>query len=204
MLRITRIACLASLLLLACDAKQETTGFEQYLLELQENYTCQNPRDNRFIAVFGTKLGNFSLELLPNAAPITAENFACYLGADFFQNTIVHKISDGFVVQMGLYDLSCTAKEPILPPIINEANRNIEHRRGTVAMVRYEHPDSATSEFLINIADNPLLEFANGYTVFAIIDSGMDVIDKIASQQVDGGDQVVIHETQLIIEPCNN
>lgn len=128
-----------------------------------------------------TNLGKITLELMPDQAPISVENFVTYAQAGFYRGTIFHRVLNGFLVQGGGYTANFEAKPP-RPPIINEANNGLKNTRGTIAMARLPDPNSATSQFFINTTDNTFLDQSttqDGYAVFGKVVEGMEVVDKI-------------------------
>ncbi len=133
-----------------------------------------------------TNMGDIVLELNPEKAPKTVENFLNYVKSGFYDNTIFHRVIDGFMIQGGGYTRDFT-KKTTNPPIRNEADNHLRNDRGTVAMARTGDPHSATSQFFINVADNDFLNHKDrsprgwGYTVFGKVIKGMDVVDKIKS-----------------------
>lgn len=131
-----------------------------------------------------TSLGNFVVQLDPHRAPVTVKNFLAYVRAGFYDGTIFHRIIPGFVIQGGGYTADYK-KKPTNPPIKNEADNGLSNVRGTIAMAREAAPDTATSQFYINLADNSNLDYGGpgqpGYAVFGRVVSGMDVVDKIAA-----------------------
>ncbi len=137
------------------------------------------------VVVLDTSLGAITLELYPDKAPITVENFLKYVDEGFYDNLIFHRVIPGFMVQGGgMTDQMVEKSVGKHRPIKNESsNRNrLSNDRGTIAMARTGDPDSATCQFFINHADNPNLNTAGGgYTVFGkVIDGLEDVVDKIA------------------------
>jgi cyclophilin family peptidyl-prolyl cis-trans isomerase len=134
-----------------------------------------------------TSQGEIRLELYPDKAPKTVENFLKYVDAGFYDGTVFHRVIQGFMVQGGGFDVHYQRK-PTRDPIPNEADNGLKNERGTIAMARTSDPDSATSQFFINQADNLALDFRAktsggwGYTVFGRVTDGMDVVDRIASQ----------------------
>lgn len=132
-----------------------------------------------------TSCGPIILELDPEAAPATVENFLIYVKEGFYAGTIFHRVIPGFMIQGG--GLSEDLKEkPARPPILNEADRSsLRNRIGTLAMARTEEPDSASSQFFINTADNGALDHRDrsqqgyGYCVFGRVVEGMDVVARI-------------------------
>lgn len=128
-----------------------------------------------------TNLGKITLELMPDQAPVSVENFVTYAQAGFYKGTIFHRVLNGFLVQGGGYTANFEAK-PLRLPIINEANNGLKNTRGTIAMARLPDPNSATSQFFINTTDNTFLDQSttqDGYAVFGKVVEGMDVVEKI-------------------------
>lgn len=133
-----------------------------------------------------TNKGNITVELDAAKAPKTVENFLGYVKDDFYKETIFHRVIAGFMVQGGGMnaDLSEKAKKD---SIKNEANNGLKNMRGTIAMARTPDPDSASSQFFINVVDNDFLNFTSetpqgwGYAVFGKVTDGMDVVDAIAA-----------------------
>ncbi|MGC8644253.1 MAG: peptidylprolyl isomerase [Isosphaeraceae bacterium] len=137
----------------------------------------QNP-----VVVLDTSEGPITIELYPDKAPITVENFLKYVDEKFYDNLIFHRVIRGFMIQGGgLTDQM--QEKPAHAPIKNESSTGgISNERGTIAMARMNDPDSATCQFFINHQDNKRLDhFRGGYTAFGKVISGMDVVDKIAN-----------------------
>jgi len=133
------------------------------------------------VVTLETTMGAIKVQLFNDKAPITSKNFLDYVESGFYNGTIVHRID--FVVGMGGYTENLTGK-PTRPPIKNESKNGLKNLRGTLAMARFDDPDSATSQFFINLKDNAHLDptaGGYGYTVFAKVIEGMDVVDKIAA-----------------------
>ncbi len=132
---------------------------------------------------FETTLGNFTVELHTDEAPLTTENFRQYVDAGFFDGTIFHRVIPGFMVQGGGFTADMVQKKS-RSPIRNEADNGLKNRRGTLAMARTQDVNSATSQFFINLADNAFLDHGArdfGYAVFGTVVEGMDVVDAIAA-----------------------
>ena len=131
-----------------------------------------------------TNLGSFSLELDEENAPISSKNFKNYVKKGFYNNTIFHRVIDGFMIQGGGFEFDMTQKETD-SPIKNEASNGLKNEKYSIAMARTNDPDSATSQFFINTADNSFLDYPGqdgfGYCVFGKVTSGYEVIDKINS-----------------------
>ncbi|NIN09955.1 MAG: peptidylprolyl isomerase A [Gemmatimonadales bacterium] len=134
------------------------------------------------MVVLETSLGQISVELDPDRAPVTVENFLAYVDAGFFNGTVFHRVIPGFMVQGGGFTKDMSQK-PTSAPIKNEADNGLKNQRGTIAMARTQEVDSATSQFFINLADNAFLDHGGrdfGYAVFGKVSDGMDVVDEIA------------------------
>ncbi|MEP0847801.1 MAG: peptidylprolyl isomerase [Phycisphaerae bacterium] len=132
-----------------------------------------------------TSKGNITLELDRVNAPISVANFLQYVDDGFYDGTIFHRVIPDFVVQGGGFDTHYEQKET-RPPILNEGDNGLKNLRGTVAMARTNAPNSATSQFYINLVDNDSLDARDefpGYAVFATVVNGMDVVDEIAAVQ---------------------
>lgn len=133
-----------------------------------------------------TSEGNITLELDPVAAPITVNNFLSYVNSGFYKDTLFHRVIEGFVVQGGGYTTGMIKKEGQSDPIVLESNKGLSNLRGTLAMARTNDPNSATSEFFVNLVDNKFLDYQSsaspGYAVFGKVVQGMTVVDAIATQ----------------------
>jgi cyclophilin family peptidyl-prolyl cis-trans isomerase len=132
--------------------------------------------------LFKTNLGSFKIELDEKNAPITTRNFIDYVNSGFFNGTIFHRVINGFMIQGGGFTPDMKQKDT-KPPIVNESNNGLKNDAYTVAMARTSVPDSATSQFFINVANNDFLNYPAqdgfGYCVFGKVTEGMDTIDKI-------------------------
>ncbi|MHB8919744.1 MAG: peptidylprolyl isomerase [Halothiobacillus sp.] len=131
-----------------------------------------------------TTMGKITLALDPTKAPKSVENFLHYAQDGFYNGTIFHRVIPGFMIQGGGFTPNFEQK-PTGMPIANEANNGLTNTRGTIAMARTSDPNSATSQFFINVADNTFLNYSSptpqgaGYAVFGHVTSGMDVVDQI-------------------------
>ncbi len=129
-----------------------------------------------------TTMGDIVLELAPDKAPKTVENFLQYVNDKFFDGTVFHRVIDGFMIQGGGFTTDMQQK-PTRAPIVLEANNGLKNDVGTIAMARTNNPQSATAQFFINVADNRMLNAPSpdgyGYAVFGKVSSGMDVVNKI-------------------------
>lgn len=133
-----------------------------------------------------TNFGPITLKLFEDKAPKTVENFLSYVKDGFYDNTVFHRVIDGFMIQGGGFEPGLQQKDT-KDPVENEANNGVANSIGTVAMARTNDPHSATAQFFINVADNSFLNFRSetpdgwGYAVFAEVVEGMDVVEKIKS-----------------------
>ena len=137
-------------------------------------------KSQRPVVALDTTMGLIKVELNPAKAPATVRNFLDYVNAGFYSGTIVHRVD--FVIGLGGYTPSMVGKQA-RPPIKNESKNGLKNLRGTLAMARNDDPDSATSQFFINLKDNSHLNPSGGrfgYAVFGKVIEGMDVVDKIA------------------------
>jgi len=132
-----------------------------------------------------TNLGEMTVELYPDKAPKTVENFLAYVNAKFYDGTVFHRVIDNFMIQGGGFTPDLRQKAT-RPAIANEAKNGLSNSRGTLAMARTGDPNSATAQFFINVVDNPRLDYTSdangstwGYCVFGKVISGLDVVDKI-------------------------
>ena len=134
-----------------------------------------------------TNHGDITIELNEEKAPITVKNFISYVEKKFYDNTIFHRIIDGFMIQGGGFsNEEMPAQKKPDGPIKNEGKKSgLSNIRGSIAMARTNDPHSATSQFFINVVDNKNLDpggfSADGYAVFGKVTKGMDVVDKIKS-----------------------
>jgi peptidyl-prolyl cis-trans isomerase A (cyclophilin A)/peptidyl-prolyl cis-trans isomerase B (cyclophilin B) len=139
-----------------------------------------------------TSQGNITLELYPDKAPKTVDNFLRYAKEGFYNGTIFHRVIGGFMIQGGGFTADMQQKKT-REPVANEAANGLKNDTGTVAMARTRDPHSATAQFFINVADNAPLNFTSadtagyGYTVFGRVVKGMDVVNKIAAVQTGPG-----------------
>jgi len=167
------LLCLASILGAAANpslarAADSTSGAAHPVVELE------------------TTLGTFAVEVLPDAAPLSAANFLAYVESGFYADTLFHRVIPGFMIQGGGFTPDMQRKET-RPPVRNEADNGLENTRGTLAMARTQDPHSASAQFFVNVVDNDFLDYRAptvdgwGYTVFARVIEGMDVVDGIAA-----------------------
>lgn len=133
-----------------------------------------------------TNRGNFVIELYPEKAPKTVENFMQYVKAGFYKDTIFHRVINRFMIQGGGFTANMDEKQT-RDPIVNESSNGLLNEVGTIAMARTSNPNSATSQFFINLENNQFLNYQSpdpdliGYCVFGRVLKGMDVVREIAS-----------------------
>ncbi|MDC9613531.1 peptidylprolyl isomerase B [Xenorhabdus khoisanae] len=136
------------------------------------------------MVTFHTNFGDIVINTFADKAPVTVENFLNYCSEGFYDNTIFHRVINGFMIQGGGFEPGMKQKVT-KDPIKNEANNGLKNSCGTLAMARTNDPHSATAQFFINVVDNDFLNFRSerpdgwGYCVFAEVVEGMDVVDKI-------------------------
>jgi cyclophilin family peptidyl-prolyl cis-trans isomerase len=155
--------------------------------------------------VINTSKGNIVIETYPEKAPITVKNFESYVNKGFYNATIFHRVIDGFMIQGGGFTKDMSQKQTDAP-IKNEADNGLKNEKYSVAMARTQDPDSASSQFFINVNDNNFLDFPGqdgaGYCVFGKVVEGQDVVDKIAKVSTGSanGHQDVPNENVIIEE----
>jgi cyclophilin family peptidyl-prolyl cis-trans isomerase len=144
---------------------------------------CLSPAAFAVDIRFCTPEGNFVVELDEQSAPLHAANFARYVESGFYTGTVLHRVVAGSMVQGGSYGPTLERRRPG-NPVRNESQNRLSNERGTIAASRGQDPDSATSQFFFNLADNAHLDAVPGtpgYTVFGRVTSGLDVLDRIAA-----------------------
>jgi cyclophilin family peptidyl-prolyl cis-trans isomerase len=131
-----------------------------------------------------TSMGDIVVELNEEAAPVTVKNFLDYMEEGFYDGTIFHRVIPNFMIQGGGFGPDMERKDA-REPIINEASNGLKNERGSIAMARTSHPDSASSQFFINHRNNANLNYTSannpGYTVFGKVVEGIEVVDEIAA-----------------------
>jgi peptidyl-prolyl cis-trans isomerase B (cyclophilin B) len=163
--------------------------------------------------IMETSKGTVVIELNVQEAPITTANFLAYVQSGFYDNTIFHRVIRDFMIQGGGLTADME-KKPNQPPIHNEADNGLKNIAGTIAMARTDDPHSATSQFFINVKDNPFLDYHAktpsgwGYCVFGRVIKGMDVvhaIENVPTGHKDGGADVpiepVVIEHMTLVKP---
>jgi peptidyl-prolyl cis-trans isomerase A (cyclophilin A) len=151
-----------------------------------------------------TSEGDIRVELYPEKAPKTVDNFLQYVKAGQYNGTIFHRVIPGFMIQGGGYTASFVEK-PTRAPIPLESRNGLKNLTGTLAMARTSDPNSATAQFFINTADNAFLDYpgqdGNGYAVFGKVTQGMDVVKKIeAVPTTSRGPMSNVPQTAVVIE----
>jgi cyclophilin family peptidyl-prolyl cis-trans isomerase len=147
------------------------------------------PAPGNPVVVISTSMGDITVELFKDRAPVSVENFLQYVKDGFYEGTIFHRVKRGYVVQGGGYTPEMVEKGT-RPPIQNEATNGLRNTRGTVAMARTQALRSGTSQFYFNLANNSELDHRGyappdfGYAVFGRVLEGMDVVDTIAATPV--------------------
>lgn len=156
--------------------------------------------------IMKTSMGDITLELYMDKAPVTVKNFLGYVDDKFYDGTIFHRVIKGFMIQGGGHTADMN-KKPTKGAIKNEADNGLSNKKGTISMARMPDPHSATAQFFINHADNDNLDFSAktdqgyGYCVFGKVVAGKDVVDAIANVKImtRSGMQNVPRETIEII-----
>ena len=161
-----------------------------------------------------TSFGEIELELYPDKAPITVENFLKYVNDGFYDGLIFHRIINNFMIQGGGFDQEGQYLSPTYQPIRNEADNGLSNLTGTIAMARTNDPHSATSQFYINVNDNTFLDHKDkgqgwGYCVFGKVTRGMEIVNQIKivptainqkTKMPDSPKQNVVIETVTVVE----
>ena len=159
-----------------------------------------------------TNFGAVTVELYPEKAPKTVENFLQYVKSGFYKDAIFHRVIPGFMIQGGGFSKAMEQK-PTRDPVGIESNNGLKNDAGTIAMARTQNPNSATAQFFINLSNNSFLNYTAptvrgyGYTVFGKVIKGMDVVENIAKLPTGAGgpfpqdvpqQQVVIEDAKLV------
>ncbi len=155
--------------------------------------------------VLETSLGTIKLELYPDKAPVTVQNFLAYVDEGFYDGTVFHRVIPNFMIQGGGMEPGMKQKQT-KAAIKNESANGLSNTRGTVAMARTSVPDSATAQFFINVTDNGFLDRSQardgvGYCVFGKVVEGLDVVDKIkAVKTTSKGGHADVPVTDVVIQ----
>lgn len=161
-----------------------------FLLSYAPIASAKSPKENKVtppfpMVEFHTSLGAFTIELYPKEAPITVANFLQYVDEGFYVGTTFHRVVPDFVVQAGGITYDFQHKET-REPIKNEADNGLKNYTATLSMARTSNPDSADSQFFVNLKHNTNLDYDKdenaGYAVFAKVVEGFDVIKKIEKE----------------------
>jgi cyclophilin family peptidyl-prolyl cis-trans isomerase len=159
------------------------------------------------VVVIETSMGDIKVELFQDKAPITVKNFLMYVEAKHYDDTLFHRIIEDFMIQGGGHSAKDNKLKPTKAPIKNESDNGLSNVKGTLAMARTSDPDSATSQFFINVVDNTRLDRKpgagkEGYCVFGQVVVGIDVVDAIRRVETDANDApikpVVIKTVRLM------
>lgn len=145
-----------------------------------------NKAAKKVTVIMETSMGTIELELDSEKAPVTVANFVEYASDGHFEGTVFHRVIPDFMIQGGGMTSTGTEK-PTRDPIVLESRNGLRNMRGAIAMARTSVPDSATSQFFINLVDNPFLDYStgnDGYAVFGSVVEGMEVVDAIAGVRV--------------------
>ena len=144
--------------------------------------TYSSTQGNKTMIKLHTNHGTITLQLDAEKAPVTTQNFVDYVNAGFYENTIFHRVIDGFMIQGGGFESGMKQKK-VNAPIKNEAANGLKNDKYTIAMARTGDPHSATAQFFINAGDNGFLDYPGqdgwGYCVFGKVVEGMEVVDAI-------------------------
>ncbi len=145
---------------------------------IKKDVNMDNQNANPIVVISTTK-GDIEIELDSTKAPITVNNFKSYVSGGFYENTVFHRVIKGFMIQGGGFTGDGVQKD-VMAPIAIESNNGLSNLTGTIAMARTNDPNSATSQFFINVVDNKFLDYTSsanpGYAVFGKVISGMDVV----------------------------
>jgi len=165
------------------------------------------------MVVLSTSMGDIKIELYADKAPVTVKNFLDYAKAGYYDGTTFHRVIPNFMIQGGGMTADMQEKKGARPPIKNESDNGLKNETGTLAMARTSVPDSATSQFFINVKDNSFLNRESapdkvGYAVFGKVVEGMDVVKKIEQVKTTSKgphqnvpvDAVVIKSTKVVSE----
>ncbi|MGZ8448491.1 MAG: peptidylprolyl isomerase [Candidatus Deferrimicrobiaceae bacterium] len=143
------------------------------------------PKGGNPVVLLETSKGKIKVELYPEKAPVSAKNFLAYVKEGHYDGLIFHRVIREFMIQGGGFTKEMRERQPVHPPIKNEAGNGLRNDRGTIAMARTGVVDSATAQFFINVVNNDFLNHVDetprgfGYAVFGKVIEGMDVVDKI-------------------------
>ncbi|MEM9233806.1 MAG: peptidylprolyl isomerase [Pseudomonadota bacterium] len=155
-----------------------------------------------------TSMGDIDVELYGDNAPVTVQNFIGYATSGYYDRLVFHRVVEGTLIQGGGYTKSLFRRATTQDPIVNEATNGIRNTRGTLAMARFSDPDSATSQFFINLKDNPFLDRTGetykkdaGYAVFGKVVAGMEIADAIGMVETGPAEGEIYFEKDVPVEP---
>ena len=177
----------AALLLFGCGTSEAPTNENEINTEItteQKEPMAENQKQMEYVAM-ETSLGSVTIELDPNSAPETVANFLRYVDAKAYDGTIFHRVISNFMIQGGGFTPDGNQK-PTEAPIMLESQNGLKNDIGTIAMARTNAPNSATSQFFINVSKNDFLNYSPGnpgYAVFGKVTSGMEVVNQIRQVQ---------------------
>lgn len=165
------------------DKSQREQGKQVQEAQVESSTKTVSTNGGNPMVLMSTSMGDIKIELYPEKAPITVENFLGYARDGFYDGTIFHRVIPGFMIQGGGFTPAMNQK-PTKGPIKNEADNGLKNDKGTIAMARTNVVDSATSQFFINQSNNDFLNHSSrdfGYAVFGKVVEGMNVVDRIAA-----------------------
>ena len=176
-----------------------------FFTSCQAQETRRLPVDNPTVTICTAK-GDIQVELFADKAPITVKNFLQYVDEKAYDQTIFHRVIDGFMIQGGGF-IADMSQKPSNDTIRNEADNRVPNKRGTLAMARTSDIHSASNQFFINVNDNDGLNYRNptpggfGYCVFGKVTAGMDVVDqikKVKTATKDGHENVPVDPVTIL------
>jgi cyclophilin family peptidyl-prolyl cis-trans isomerase len=193
---------LVALSLLTVVSMTQEKGAKKKTNKIKTESKKMENKGNDVIAI-KTSMGTIKVELFNDKAPITVKNFLSYVDEKYYDNTVFHRVISNFMIQGGGF----TASDPIKQkktkaPITNESTNGLGNELGTIAMARTNDPNSATSQFFINVKDNSNLNRGgadpNGYAVFGKVIEGMDVVDKVREVKTGQAPAIALSGTQEV------
>jgi cyclophilin family peptidyl-prolyl cis-trans isomerase len=191
---------LAALLLIATISMAQGKGTKKRANKIKTEMKKVENKGNDIVLI-KTSMGTIKVELFNDKAPITVKNFLSYVDEKYYDNTVFHRVISNFMIQGGGFEASDPIKQKTTKePIKNESTNGLKNERGTIAMARTQDPNSATSQFFINVKDNNNLNRGaadpNGYAVFGKVIEGMDVVDKIREVKTGQAQAIALSGTQ--------
>ena len=195
------LTILGSLPLASCQKATESGGATK-APEASVNTSTKPKADPHDYVLMKTSMGDIVLQLDPAKAPISVKNFLDYTESGAYDGTIFHRVMNGFMIQGGGFDVQMN-KRPTNAPITNEWQNGLKNTRGSIAMARTPAPNSASTQFFINVVNNPNLDKpisgGAGYAVFGRVYSGMNVVDSIKTVPVSSRGQMQNVPTKPVI-----